>query len=42
MMGAAQRLYESLGFYDIPPYYDTPIEGTRFMAVRLQDPAPRT
>ena len=35
MMGAAQRLYESLGFYDIPPYYDTPIEGTRFMAVRL-------
>jgi ribosomal protein S18 acetylase RimI-like enzyme len=41
MMGAAQRLYESLGFLDIPPYYDTPIEGTRFMAVQLH-PAPRT
>jgi ribosomal protein S18 acetylase RimI-like enzyme len=31
-MGAAQRLYESLGFRDIPPYYDTPIPETRFMA----------
>jgi ribosomal protein S18 acetylase RimI-like enzyme len=31
-MGPAQRLYESLGFADIPPYYDTPIPGTRFMA----------
>jgi ribosomal protein S18 acetylase RimI-like enzyme len=35
MMGAAQRLYESLGFRDIPPYYDTPIPGTRFMACTL-------
>jgi ribosomal protein S18 acetylase RimI-like enzyme len=35
MMGPAQRLYESLGFHDIPPYYDTPIPGTRFMARRL-------
>jgi GNAT superfamily N-acetyltransferase len=41
MMGAAQGLYESLGVYDIPPYSDTLIEGTRFMAVRLH-PAPRT
>jgi ribosomal protein S18 acetylase RimI-like enzyme len=32
MMGAAQGLYESLGFRDIAPYYDTPIAGTRFMA----------
>jgi ribosomal protein S18 acetylase RimI-like enzyme len=31
-MGAAQHLYESLGFRDIPPYYETPIAGTRFMA----------
>jgi ribosomal protein S18 acetylase RimI-like enzyme len=31
-MGAAQRLYESLGFRDIAPYYDTPIPETRFMA----------
>ena len=32
MMGAAQGMYESLGFRDIAPYYDTPIAGTRFMA----------
>jgi ribosomal protein S18 acetylase RimI-like enzyme len=34
-MGDAQRLYESLGFRDIPPYYDTPLPNTRFMACRL-------
>ncbi len=32
MMSAAQRLYESLGFHDIAPYYDIPIAGMRFMA----------
>jgi GNAT superfamily N-acetyltransferase len=35
MMGEAQALYAALGFVDIPPYYDTPIAGTRFMAKRL-------
>lgn len=35
MMTGAQSLYESLGFEDIEPYYDTPIAGTRFMAMRL-------
>jgi ribosomal protein S18 acetylase RimI-like enzyme len=35
MMGNAQALYESLGFADIGPYYDTPIAGTRFMARKL-------
>ena len=30
-MGEAQALYVSLGFVDIPPYNDHPIEGTRFM-----------
>jgi GNAT superfamily N-acetyltransferase len=35
MMGDAQSLYENLGFTDIPPYYDTPIAGTRFMAKQL-------
>ena len=34
-MGTAQRLYESLGFRDIAPYYDTPIPETRFMAKPL-------
>jgi GNAT superfamily N-acetyltransferase len=35
MMGDAQGLYLALGFRDIDPYYDTPIAGTRFMALRL-------
>jgi len=35
MRGEAQGLYSSLGFTDIAPYYDTPIEGTRFMALQL-------
>ncbi len=35
MMGEAQRLYETLGFVDTPPYYDTPIAGTRFMRKAL-------
>lgn len=35
MMGDAQALYATLGFRDIEPYYETPIAGTRFMALRL-------
>jgi carbonic anhydrase len=35
MMGDAQALYVALGFADIPPYYETPIAGTRFMSKRL-------
>jgi putative acetyltransferase len=34
-MREAQALYESLGFLDIPPYNDHPIEGTRFMEATL-------
>ena len=34
-MTAAQALYLSLGFADIPPYNDHPIEGTRFMEAFL-------
>jgi ribosomal protein S18 acetylase RimI-like enzyme len=34
-MRAAQALYASLGFRDIPPYNDHPIEGTRFMEATL-------
>jgi ribosomal protein S18 acetylase RimI-like enzyme len=34
-MRAAQVLYVSLGFVDIPPYNDHPIEGTRFMELLL-------
>ena len=35
MMGDAQAMYLTLGFRDIEPYYETPIAGTRFMALRL-------
>jgi GNAT superfamily N-acetyltransferase len=35
MMGDAQSLYAAIGFCDIAPYYETPIAGTRFMALRL-------
>jgi len=34
-MKAAQALYASLGFKDIPPYNDHPLEGTRFMEAAL-------
>ena len=35
-MQSAQALYVSLGFRDIPPYNDHPIEGTRFMEAVLR------
>ncbi len=34
-MAAAQRLYESLGFRDIDPYYGNPVPGQRFMEAML-------
>jgi ribosomal protein S18 acetylase RimI-like enzyme len=34
-MQAAQRLYEDLGFRDIPAYYGEPIAGQRFMEAVL-------
>ena len=37
-MKAAQALYLSTGFLDIPPYNDHPIEGTRFMEAILPPP----
>lgn len=35
-MKAARRLYQSLGFVEIKPYYDSPIEETLFLELRLQ------
>ncbi|WP_034870101.1 GNAT family N-acetyltransferase [Clostridium lundense] len=37
MMKNAQSLYISLGFYDIGPYVYNPIEGARFMELKLKD-----
>jgi putative acetyltransferase len=34
-MAGAQRLYERLGFVDIPPYRHNPIAGTRFLGLQL-------
>ena len=34
-MGEAQALYETHGFVDIAPYYETPIAGTRFMSKKI-------
>ena len=35
VMQDAQRMYVALGFRDIAPYYESPIPGTRYMALRL-------
>lgn len=34
-MGSAIRIYESLGFRDIPPYTFNPIPGARYMELKL-------
>jgi GNAT superfamily N-acetyltransferase len=34
-MVEAQPLYESLGFRDVEPYYDSPVPGTRFLELTL-------
>ena len=35
-MKEAQAMYAALGFVDIPPYNDHPIEGTRFLSLALR------
>ncbi len=40
-MAGAQRLYERLGFRDIPPYRHNPVAGARFMALQLGDGSTR-
>jgi putative acetyltransferase len=34
-MGEALRLYATLGFHEIDPYYASPVEGTRFLELAL-------
>jgi ribosomal protein S18 acetylase RimI-like enzyme len=35
-MKAAQRLYDSLGFRETPPYCENPIEGARYLELRVR------
>lgn len=37
-MERAQRLYAQLGFREIPPYYDNPLAGTRYLEKSLNAP----
>lgn len=34
-MVAARNMYRALGFVEIEPYYETPLEGTHFLSLRL-------
>ena len=34
-MDSAIRLYESFGFTDVPPYYNSPVAGTRYMELEF-------
>jgi hypothetical protein len=34
-MQEAARMYEQLGFRDIPPYRFNPIKGSRFMELKM-------
>ena len=36
VMQSAQRLYAQFGFIDIPPYYESPLPGTRYLGLRLR------
>ena len=40
-MEAARSLYETLGFYEIPPYYFNPIAGAHYLKVDLDSPGTR-
>jgi len=34
-MDSAIRLYERFGFRDVAPYYDSPVQGTRYLELQL-------
>lgn len=34
-MASAQALYDALGFREIPPYYEAPLPGTRYLSLHL-------
>lgn len=35
-MGDANRMYDALGFYEIPPYYENPQPEVRYLELRLR------
>ena len=35
LMVGAERVYQDVGFVEIPPYYDNPIEGAVYYELRL-------
>jgi hypothetical protein len=35
LMVGAERVYQDVGFVEIPPYYDIPIEGAVYYELRL-------
>jgi len=39
-MDRAIALYRSIGFVEIPPYYNTPVDTTTFMELDLLTPTP--
>ena len=39
-MAAAQALYRSLGFREVAPYRDNPVQGARFLELALSPAAP--
>ena len=34
-MRSAERLYRAVGFHEIPPYYDNPSPGVKYLAAEL-------
>jgi ribosomal protein S18 acetylase RimI-like enzyme len=40
-MEAARGLYETLGFYEVPPYYFNPVAGAHYLKVDLDSPGTR-